>query len=114
MDLLAYSHTDQCHHYYTLENLVPSRALRLSAYNQDWKYQVSYLFPPSALISEVPSQVSGRTCTGQFTGTVANEWKTSTIIPFIEKPNISEEFKNYQPVNDLCIIFKYIEKAMLE
>ena len=44
----------------------------------------------------------------------AKEWKLSTIRPLIKKPNLSKELKNYRPVNNLCIISKCVEKAILE
>ena len=31
-----------------------------------------------------------------------------------QKPNLRKDLKNYRPVNRLCIITKYVEKAMLE
>ena len=47
-------------------------------------------------------------------GTFAKDWKVSTVMPLIEKANLSKDMKNYRPVNKLCIISKYVEKAMLE
>ena len=47
-------------------------------------------------------------------GTFAKDWKLSTVRPLIKKPNLSKDLKNYRPVNNLCIISKYVEKAMLE
>ena len=47
-------------------------------------------------------------------GTFAKDWKLSTVRPFIKKPNLSKELKNYKLVNNLCIISKYVYKAMLE
>ena len=35
-------------------------------------------------------------------------------MPLIIKPNLSKDLKKYRPVNNLCIISKYVEKAMLE
>ena len=32
----------------------------------------------------------------------------------IKKPNLRKDLKYYRPVNNLCIIWKYVEKAMLE
>ena len=47
-------------------------------------------------------------------GTFAKDWKLSTVRPLIKKPNLSKDLKNYRSVNNLCIISKYVEKAMLE
>ena len=47
-------------------------------------------------------------------GTFAKDWKISTVISFIKKPNLSKDLKNYFPLNNLCLISKYVEKAMLE
>ena len=47
-------------------------------------------------------------------GTFVRDWKLSTVRPLIKKLNLSKDLKNYRPVNNLCIISKYVEKAMLE
>ena len=43
-------HTTQCQHYYTLETPLPLGALGLNALNHPWMFQVSYVFPPLALV----------------------------------------------------------------
>ena len=55
VDLLAFSGTTQCQHYYTLESPLPSGALELNAFNHPWMFQVSYVFPPHALLPLVLS-----------------------------------------------------------
>ena len=60
--LLAAYHTTQCQHCYTLESLLPLRALGLNAFNHPLTLQVSYVFPPPTLVPLVFVQVSGRTC----------------------------------------------------
>ena len=35
-------------------------------------------------------------------------------MPLIKKPNLSKDLKNYKPVNNLCIMPKYVQKAILE
>ena len=47
-------------------------------------------------------------------GTLTKDGKLSTVIPLIKMPNLSKDLKNYRPVNNLCIISKYMEKAMME
>ena len=44
VDLLASSYTNQCQHYYTLENPSPTVALGLYTFNQPWKFQVNCVF----------------------------------------------------------------------
>ena len=56
VDLLAFSHSTQCQHYYTLESPLSLGALELNAFNHPWTFQVSYVFPPPALVSLVLSK----------------------------------------------------------
>ena len=66
MDLLASSSTNQCQLCYTLEITLPMGAFGLNALNHPWVYQVSYVFPPPALISLVLSKFLAEHVTGQF------------------------------------------------
>ena len=50
VDLLASSHSTQCQHYYTLESPLPLGVLGWNAFNHPWMFQVSYVFPPPALV----------------------------------------------------------------
>ena len=50
VDLLASSHSTQCQHYFTLETPLPLGALGLNAFSHLWKFQVSDMFPPPALV----------------------------------------------------------------
>ena len=63
LDLLPSSCTNQWQHYNTLEN--PLRVLGLNAYNHTWTYQVSYIFPPPALVL-VLSEFVTEHITGEF------------------------------------------------
>ena len=56
VDLLASSHSTQCQHYFTLETPLPLGALGLNAFIHPWKFQVSYVFPPLALVPLVLSK----------------------------------------------------------
>ena len=56
MDLLASSPSIQCQHYFTLETPVPLGALRLNAFSHPGMFQVSYVFPPLALVPLVLSK----------------------------------------------------------
>ena len=59
---LASSHSTQCQHYFTLETPLPVGALVLNAFSHPWNCQVSYVFPPLALVPLVLSKFSSRTC----------------------------------------------------
>ena len=50
VDLLASSRSTQCQHYFTLETPLPLGALGLNAFSHPWNFQVSYVFPPPALV----------------------------------------------------------------
>ena len=50
VDLLVSSHSTQCQHYFTLETPLPLEALGLNAFSHPWTFQVSYVFPPLALV----------------------------------------------------------------
>ena len=41
-------------------------------------------------------------------------WKEAQVKPLIKKPTLPCEYKNYQPVSNLCFISKIIEKAALK
>ena len=41
------------------------------------------------------------------------KWKEAQVKPLIKKPTLPCEYKNYQPVSNLCVISKIIEKAAL-
>ena len=57
VDLLGSSHSTQFQHYYTLASPLPLGALELNAFNHPWMCQVSYLFPPPALVPLAPEVV---------------------------------------------------------
>ena len=50
VDLLASFRSTQCQHYFTLETPLPVGALGLNAFSHPWNFQVSYVFPPPALV----------------------------------------------------------------
>ena len=56
VDLLASSHSTQCQHYFTLEPPLPLGTLGLNAFSHPWNFQVSYVFPPPALVPLVLSK----------------------------------------------------------
>ena len=41
-------------------------------------------------------------------------WKEAQVKPLIKKPTLPCEYKKYQPVSNLCVISKIIEKAALK
>ena len=55
VDLLASSRSTQCQHYFTLDTPLPLGALGLNAFSHPWTFQVSYVFPPPALVPLVLS-----------------------------------------------------------
>ena len=66
VDLLASSHSMQCQHYFTLETPLPLGALGLNSFNHPWTFQVSYVFPPPALVPLVLSNFLAEHVNGQL------------------------------------------------
>ena len=66
VDLLASSHSTQCQHYFTLKTLLPLGALGLNAFSHPWNFQVSYVFPPPALVPLVLSKFLAEHVNGQL------------------------------------------------
>ena len=66
VDLLASSCSTQCQHYFTLETPLPLGALRLNAFSHPWQFQVSYVFPPLALVPLVLSKFLAEHVNGQL------------------------------------------------
>ena len=56
VDLLVSSHSTRCQHYFTLETPLLLGALGLNAFSHPWTFQVSYGFPPLALVPLVLSK----------------------------------------------------------
>ena len=65
-DLLASSRSTQCQHYFTLETPLPLGALGLNAFSHPWKFQVSYVFPPLALVPLVLARFLAEHVNGQL------------------------------------------------
>ena len=65
--MLASFHTTQCQQYYTLETPLPLGALGLNAFNHPWMFQVSYVFPPPALVPLVLSKFLSGHVKGKLT-----------------------------------------------
>ena len=66
VDLLASSCSTQCQHYFTLETPLPLGALGLNAFSHPWKFQVSYVFPPPALVPLVLAKFLAEHVNGQL------------------------------------------------
>ena len=62
MDLVAFSHTNQCQLYYTLENPQPLGTLGLNAFNDLLTYETCFLVFCLCISSLNSVQVSCRTC----------------------------------------------------
>ena len=67
VELLASSHSTQCQHYYTLETPLPPGALGLNAFSHPQTFQVSYMFPPPALVPLVLSKFLAEHVNAQLT-----------------------------------------------
>ena len=63
---VACSYTNQCQHYYPLENPLPMVALGLNGFSHLWAYKVSYVFPSPALVPLVLSKFLAEHVTGQL------------------------------------------------
>ena len=66
VDFLASSCSTQCQHYFTLETPPALGALGLNAFCHPWKFQVSYVFPPLALVPLVLSKFLAEHVNGQL------------------------------------------------
>ena len=66
VDLLASSRSTQCHHYFTLETPLPLGVLGLNAFSHPWNFQVSYVFPPLALVPLVLAKFLAEHINGQL------------------------------------------------
>ena len=66
VDLLASSCTIQCQHYYTLKPPLPLGALGLNVCSHPGMFQVSYVFPPPALVTLVLSKILAEHVKGQL------------------------------------------------
>ena len=66
VDLLASSHSTKCQHYFTLETPLPVGALGLNAFSHPWNFQVSYVFPPLALVPLVLAKFLAEHVNGQL------------------------------------------------
>ena len=85
MDLLASSHSTQCQYYFTLETPLPLGALGLNAFNHNWTFQVSYVFPPLALVPLVLSKFLAEHVNGQVRHLllVAPFWMEAPWLPTV-------------------------------
>ena len=84
-DLLALSHSTQCQHYFTLETPLPVGVLGLNAFSHPWTFQVSYVFPPPALVPLVLSKFLAEHISGQLRHLilVAPCWMEAPCLPTV-------------------------------
>ena len=66
VDLLASSCSTQCQHYFTLETPLPLGALGLNVFSHPSNFQVSYVFPPPALVPLVLAKFLAEHANGQL------------------------------------------------
>ena len=85
VDLLASSHSTQCQHYYTLESALPLGAMGLNAFNHPWTFQVSYVFPPPALVPLVLSKFLVEHVKGQLRWLILVTpcWMEAPLLPTV-------------------------------
>ena len=85
VDLLASSRSTQCQYYFTLETPLPLGALGLNAFSHPWKVQVSYVFPPLALVPLVLSKFLAEHINGQLRHLllVAPCWMEASWLPTV-------------------------------
>ena len=96
--LWASSHTNQSQFYFTMENPLLLGALRLNAFNHPWIYQVTYVFPPPALVTLFLSKFQTEHVTGQFKCLilVAPCWKEVPWPPTVL--NMLEDIPHWCPI----------------
>ena len=102
--LLESSHTTQCQQYYTLENPLPKGALGLNAFNHPWLYQISYVFPPPALVSLVMCKLLAEHVIDPFRLLilVAPCWMEAPWLPTIL--NMLEDIPQHCPIVKYLIV----------
>ena len=100
VDLLASSRTNQCQLYYTLERPLPPGALGLNALKYPWKFQLCYVFYPTALIPLVLSMflVEHATCQCRLLILMVPCWKEdpwlSTVLNMLK--DIPHQWRSHQ------------------
>ena len=104
VDLLASSHCTQCQHYFTLETPLPLGALGLNAFSHLWMFQVSYVFPPLALVPLVLSKFLGEHVNGQLRHLIlaAPCWMEVPWLPIILNM-LADVPQQYPIIKDLII-----------
>ena len=102
VDQLASSHSTQCQHYFTLETPLPLGALGLNAFSHPWKFRVSYLFPPPALVPLVLSKFLAEHVNGQLRHLIL-------VAPcWMEAPWLPTVFNMLEDVPRQCPIVKHL------
>ena len=85
VNLLASSHSTQCQHYFTLETPLPLVVLGLNAFSHPWIFQVSFVFPPLALVPPVLSKFLAEHVNSQLRHLllVASCWMEAPWLPTV-------------------------------
>ena len=100
VDLLASSCSTQCQHYLTLETPLPVGPLGLNAFSHPWTFQVSYVFPPPALVPLVLSKFLAEHVNGQL------RWLILVAPCWIEAPWLPTVLNMFADVPQQCPIIK--------
>ena len=93
------SHANQCEHYNTLENQLPLGALGLNAFNHPQTFQVSYVFPPLALVLLVLSKFLAEHVIDQFRLLIL-------VAPWVKTPWLLTVLKILEDISHHCPILK--------
>ena len=100
MHLLASSCSTQCKYYYTLESPLPLEALGLNAFNHSWMFQVSYVFPPPALVPLVLSKFLAEHVKGQL------RWLIVVALCWMEAPWLPTVLKILADIPWQCLLIQ--------
>ena len=109
VELLASSHSTQCQHYFTLETPLPLGALGLNAFSHLWTFQVSYVFPPPALVLSMflTEHVSGQP---RHLILVVPCWMEAPWLPTVL--NMLANVPHWCPIIKDCIIDVLVGQAL--
>ena len=100
VDLLASSHSTKCQHYFTLEPPLPLGVLGLNAFSHPWTFQVSYVFPPPALVPLVLSKFLAEHVNSQL------RWLILVAPCWMEAPWLPTALKMLTDISWQCPIVK--------
>ena len=112
VELVASSCSTPCQHYFTLETPLPLGALGLNAFSHPWNFQVSYVFPPLALVPLVLSKFLAEHVNGQLRHLllVAPCWMEGPWLPTIL--NMLADVPQWRPIVKGLVIDVLVGQAV--